>query len=97
MERSKKDKKELKIYSIKFGKSKIWLYIRGIKSQLKIKIMQPTKMLVQAIKHKDVRGKELLYLKIQHEGNEVLVNIGERTYKAIVELVNQQQLKLHAE
>lgn len=59
--------------------------------------MQPTTMLVQAIKHKDVRGKELLYLKIQHEGNEVLVNIGERTYKAVVELVNQQQLKLHAE
>lgn len=44
-------------------------------------------MTVTPIKHTDVRGKELLYLKIEHSGREVVINIGEKTYEAVSELV----------
>lgn len=47
---------------------------------------------VTAIKHADVRGNELMYLRIKHEnGKEVLINIGEKTYKAINELENNAE------
>lgn len=41
---------------------------------------------VTPIKHTDVRGKELLYLKIKTEEGEVLINIGEKTYESIKRL-----------
>lgn len=46
------------------------------------------KMLVEPIKHKDVRGKEMLYLKITHEGTkkEVVINIGQKTFDAVAEI-----------
>ena len=40
-------------------------------------------MQVEVIKHKDVRGKELLYLKISNSRGEALLNIGQKTYDAI--------------
>lgn len=43
---------------------------------------------VQAIKHKDVRGNELLYLKITVGENEILINIGKKTHDGINELLN---------
>lgn len=41
---------------------------------------------VKAIKHADVRGKELLYLVIGMPDNQLVVNVGERTYKAVKEM-----------
>lgn len=43
---------------------------------------------VEAIKHQDVRGKELLYLRITKEGVQepITINIGQKTYDAIKKL-----------
>lgn len=48
---------------------------------------------VTPIKHKDVRGKELLYLKIETESGELLINIGDKTFKSLEEMENKQQIK----
>lgn len=47
---------------------------------------QETKAIVQAIEFADVRGNKLLYLKVQANGKEVLINIGEKTFNSIQEL-----------
>lgn len=49
---------------------------------------------VQAIKHKDVRGKEQLYLKIGNDENNVVINIGEKTYEAVNNLNGKSEAKL---
>lgn len=41
---------------------------------------------VKAVKHADIRGKELLYLVASNGTTEVVVNVGEKTYKAVMEL-----------
>lgn len=48
------------------------------------------KQTVRAIAHKDVRGNELLYLVIGEEGNQVIINIGKKTYDAINNLTTKQ-------
>lgn len=48
--------------------------------------MTPKTMQVQAVAHKDVRGKEQLYLKIHHAGNDVIINIGKGTFDAVTKL-----------
>lgn len=48
--------------------------------------MNPTTMNVQVFEWADVRGNKLMYLKVQYGGKDVLINIGEKTYKAIMEI-----------
>jgi len=48
--------------------------------------MKPTTMQVQALEHTDVRNNKLLYLKIQYANNDVLINIGKKTYDSITAL-----------
>lgn len=48
-------------------------------------------MQVEAIKFKDVRGKELLYLKLYNEFGEALMNIGEKNFNNICELLDKEK------
>lgn len=43
---------------------------------------------VKAIAHKDVRGKELYYLEISNTttGENVLINVGQKTYETVKKL-----------
>lgn len=43
---------------------------------------------VKAIAHKDVRGKELFYLEIKNTntGENVLINVGQKTYETVKKL-----------
>lgn len=49
----------------------------------------PNNARVEAISHKDVRGKELLYCKISYGKKEVLINIGASTFNTIRDLLTQ--------
>lgn len=42
--------------------------------------------MVSPIKHKDVYGKTLYYLKITTKEGETLINIGEKTYTRVLQL-----------
>lgn len=42
---------------------------------------------VKCIKHKDVRGRELLYLEISKGENKFLINVGEKTFAGVSELL----------
>lgn len=41
---------------------------------------------VEAIEHTDVRGNKLLYMKITRGKNELVINIGEKSYKSLIAL-----------
>lgn len=43
---------------------------------------------VTPIKFQDVRGAQLLYLKISVGENQVLINIGQKTFDSVTELIN---------
>lgn len=44
-----------------------------------------------AIKHADVYGKELLYLKIETEKGTQMVNIGQKTFEAVQKLTTNEE------
>lgn len=48
---------------------------------------------VTPIKHSDVRGNSLLYLKIEANGKEVLINIGQKTHDSVTELLLPRETK----
>lgn len=48
---------------------------------------------MEALRHKDVRGKELLYLKIEKNGTQVLMNIGEKSYNALIALKEVEEVR----
>lgn len=47
---------------------------------------------VTAIKHKDVRGKELNYLKLTNGKIELLVNVGEKTYQGVKDMEDKTEV-----
>ena len=50
-------------------------------------------MQLQVLEHRDVRGKILQYLKISNNrGNDLLINVGEKTYKSVRELIAEEEL-----
>lgn len=52
-------------------------------------------MTITALRHKDVRGKELLYLIVKNKvGTEVIVNVGEKTFNGVENLVKEEEGQL---
>lgn len=49
-------------------------------------------MKIETVKHADVRGKELLYLKLTGRGNNepYLINVGEKTFKQVSDMLNEE-------
>lgn len=47
------------------------------------------KLTVEAIKHSDVRGNELLYLKLSNDKDFVIVNVGTKTYENVKKLTEE--------
>lgn len=51
------------------------------------------KLSVEALKHRDVRNNELLYLRLKNEEEEkeVLINIGKKTYDSVKQLTETNE------
>lgn len=48
---------------------------------------------VESFKHIDVRGKELLYLRIKTNKGEALINIGAKTHEHITKITKEEEAK----
>lgn len=52
---------------------------------------------VEAIQHKDVKGKTLHYILIKNQDKSVLINVGEKTYNSVKQLDTIQPQQINAE
>lgn len=50
-------------------------------------------METQAVKHTDIRGKEQLYIKITEGDKQVIINVGLKTYEAVLALTQSTKVK----
>lgn len=58
-------------------------YLRQIINKQKTKLMETT---VKAVKYKDVRDKEQLYVVITKGEKKAIINVGQKTYDSVVAL-----------
>lgn len=47
---------------------------------------------VEAIRHKDVKGKETLYVKITGISGEHYINVGQKTFDAVESIMKDQKI-----
>lgn len=48
----------------------------------------------EAIKHSDVHGKELYYIKLEADGKTHYINVGKKTYESVMDLTTIKQPEL---
>ena len=62
-----------------------------IHSIFKNNTIKLNKMTIEVLEHTDVRGKILHYMKVKNnKGNDVLINIGEKTYNTVKALTEEE-------
>lgn len=49
------------------------------------------KQIIEVLSHIDVRGKELLYLKLTIGETPVLINIGQKTFDSVLDAINNEK------
>lgn len=47
-------------------------------------------MNIEAIRHKDVKGKEMLYVLLTNKEQEVFINVGKKTFEAVEKLMSEE-------
>lgn len=49
---------------------------------------------VKAVRHKDIRGKELLYVVITTDKGEAIISVGQKTFDRVEEITTTEKPKL---
>lgn len=60
--------------------------------------MEENNFKISAVEYKDIRGKKILYVIINVEGNrndeEVIINVGDKNFKALLQLKGVKHIKI---